>query len=121
MFLVNDPKPIDYLEKMPDNERDLKSICEAAADDFLKNQKPTDPTAKNEARFEISSKAYCRKCNVTSDKAHNQCWEVHYRFDAFDLFITILRRAYIPSITMDMYQDIIIQSKIMLDTEEMVI
>lgn len=37
-FQVKDAKPIDYLDKMSDKERDLKLISEQIADDFLKNQ-----------------------------------------------------------------------------------
>lgn len=58
----------------------------------------------------ISSKPYTRKNNLIADKALNQCWEIHYRFNEFDLYVTILRRSYIPPM-MDMYQDIIICSR----------
>ena len=50
----------------------------------------------------MSSKPYVRKNNVTSDKSLNFCWEIHLRFNEYDLYISILRRSYIPPI-MDMF------------------
>ena len=97
---------------MGDKDRDLKILCESIADDFLKNQEADNPNAKNIERFLMSSKPYVRKNNVTSDKSLNFCWETHLRFNEYDLYITILRRSYIPPI-MDMFQDIIVCSKFM--------
>ena len=77
---MNDPKPLDFLEKMPDEDKELKLIAEDSANNFLKNQEPDNPDATKKERFLISSKAYSRKSNVTSDKALNLCWELHYRF-----------------------------------------
>lgn len=37
-FQVKDPVPIDFLDKMPDKDKDLKMLCEQVAEDFLKNQ-----------------------------------------------------------------------------------
>jgi hypothetical protein len=63
----------------------------------------------------ISSKPYQRKKNLVSDKALNSCWEIQFRFNSYDLFVSILRRSYIPPL-IDMYQDIIIFSKFLFDT-----
>ena len=112
-FQVKDPQPIDYLDKMGDKDRDLKILCESIAEDFLKNQENDNPggsTGSNE-RFLMSSKPYVRKNNVVSDKALNFRWEIHLRFNEYDLYISILRRSYIPPI-MDMFQDIIVCSKL---------
>jgi hypothetical protein len=111
-FQVKDPIPIDYLDKMGDKDRDLKILCESIADDFLKNEENDDKSSKQKSneRFLMSSKPYVRKNNVTSDKSLNFCWETHLRFNEYDLYITILRRSYIPPI-MDMFQDIIVCSK----------
>ena len=57
-----------------------------------------------------------RKSNIVTDKAINFCWESTLRFNKFDLYITILRRSYIPPFA-DMYQDVIICSKYMLNAE----
>lgn len=62
----------------------------------------------------ISSKPYLRKNNLVADKSHNYCWEIHLRFDEFDLYISILRRSYIPPM-MDMFQDIIVCSRFPFD------
>ena len=36
---VKDPIPIDHLDKMPDKKKDLKMLCEQAAEDLLKNDR----------------------------------------------------------------------------------
>ena len=41
-FQVKDPIPVDYLDKMSDNDRDLKLLGESIADDFLKNCEGAD-------------------------------------------------------------------------------
>lgn len=107
-FQVKDPVPIDYLDKMRDKERDLKLLGETVADDFLKNYENTDWNST--PRFLKSSKPYIRKNNVTSDLSHIETWKTWFRFNGFDLYITILRRQYIPPIG-DCFQDIIICSK----------
>jgi hypothetical protein len=56
-------------------------------------------------KFLISSKPYTRKNNVTIDKGLNQCWEIHYRYNEYDLFVSIVRRYYIPPL-MDSFVDI---------------
>ena len=56
-------------------------------------------------KFLISSKPYIRKNNVTIDKGLNQCWEIHYRYNEYDLFVSIVRRYYIPPL-MDSFVDI---------------
>jgi len=113
---VKDQLPIDFLDRLTDKEKDLKVLCESVADDFLKNsnqndagedKKVDDPTAT--VRYMVSSKPYIRKCNLISDKAKNDCWETHFRFEGYDLYISLLRRSFIAPI-MDMYQDIIICS-----------
>ena len=111
--------PIDFLDKMADKDKDLKMLCEQVADDFLKNQSSAakaeggeqkEPVLNKDARKLRGSRPYVRKANLVTDKALNYCWEAWLRFNEFDLFITILRRSYIPPF-MDMYQDIIICSK----------
>jgi len=116
---------MDFLDKMPNSDKDLKLLCEQIAQDFLKNEDTTllEDEAKqksklmsnafrsqDEQRFLVSSKPYVRKNNCTSDKSLCFCWEIHLRFDEFDLYVSILRRSYIPPI-MDMYQDIVICSR----------
>jgi hypothetical protein len=56
-------------------------------------------------KFLVSSKPYIRKNNVTIDKSLNQCWEIHYRYQEYDLFVSIVRRYYIPPL-MDSFVDI---------------
>lgn len=89
---------------MQDKEKDLKLLCDQVADDFLKNNefKGRNPFFNHKDRMLISSKPYLRKNNLVADKSHNYCWEIHLRFDEFDLYITILRRSYIPPM-MDMF------------------
>jgi hypothetical protein len=102
---------------MGDKDRDLKILCESIAEDFLKNQENDGGPVGNNERFLMSSKPYVRKNNVVSDKSLNFCWETHLRFNDYDLYISILRRSYIPPI-MDMFQDIIVCSKHKFDLDE---
>lgn len=67
-----------------------------------------DPKSYN--RKLIRSRPYIRKANMIIDKSLNFCWETCLRFNTFDLYVSILRRSYIPPF-MDMYQDIIVCSK----------
>ena len=101
---------------MDDKDRDPKLLCESIADDFLKNLESGSSNASTE-RFLISSKPYCRKWNLTSDKSQNFCWETQLRFEGYDLYVTILRRSYIPPIG-DMFQDIVVCSKFVFDKKE---
>ena len=50
----------------------------------------------------MSSKPYIRKNNFFADKALNFCWENNFRFNDYDLYVSILRRSYIPPM-MDMF------------------
>ena len=134
MFGVHDQLSVDFLDKMPEKQRDLKMICASAIDDFLKvlssqpkkintelcshggarNDRKLDQddqlvinvhsgppkvileadkeestmSARPLEKFLISSKPYIRKCTSQFDKAVNTCWETHYRFKAYDLFVT---------------------------------
>jgi len=110
---VKDPVPIDHLDKMPDKDKDLKMLCDSVADDFLKNL----GMAMDEPRKLIRSRPYIRKNNLVVDKAINFCWESVLRFNKFDLYVTILRRSYIPPFA-DIYQDIIVTSKYELEDME---
>ena len=104
-FLVREQTPIDFLDKMQDKEKDLRILCDSAADDFLRNQdiaNPNDPPSFESERFLIHSKPYVRKSNLTNDRSVIVCWESHLRFSGCDLYITIMRRSYIPPV-MDMY------------------
>ena len=56
-------------------------------------------------KYLVSSKPYIRKNNVTIDKGLNQCWEIHYRYQEYDLFVSVVRRYYIPPL-MDSFTDI---------------
>lgn len=109
---------------MKDQDKELNFICEQLADDFIKNLDIIDKAAleshqstkgefdrkvHQDDRYLVSSKPYTRKCNVINDKSVNYVWEVNYRFEYFDLFISVLRRSYIPPL-LDMYQDIVISS-----------
>lgn len=103
---------------MGDKDRDLKLLGESIADDFLKNCEPADGAialgGAPPTRFLKASKPYVRKNNITSDLSLNVCWETWFRFNEYDLYITIMRRQYIPPIG-DMYQDIIVCSKYKFD------
>ena len=115
---MKDPTPIDYLDRMSDKDRELKLLCESIADDFLKNLETDTQNKDNKyERFLISSKPYCRKWNLTSDISQNFCWETQLRFEGYDLFVTILRRSYIPPIG-DMFQDIVVCSKFVFDNKD---
>lgn len=46
--MVKDPIPIDYLDKMPDKAKDMKMLCEQAAEDLLKNDKMIKDDADDE-------------------------------------------------------------------------
>jgi hypothetical protein len=110
-FQVKDPIPVDYLDKMSDQERDLKLLGETIADDFLKNCEGSDAIGQAPPkRFLKASKPYVRKNNVTADLSLVVIWETWFRFNEFDLYITVMRRQYIPPIG-DCYQDITICSK----------
>lgn len=93
-FQVKDPVPIDYLDKMPDKDKDLKMLCEQVADDFLKNLPDKDSLTWD--RKLLRSSPFVRKSNLVVDRAINFCWEAVLRFNRFDLYVTILRRSYIP-------------------------
>jgi hypothetical protein len=75
---VKDPIPIEYLDSMKDQDKDLPFICEQLADDFIKNLALRDNT-ENETgrkvhpddRYLVSSKPYSRKNNVINDKSVN--------------------------------------------------
>ena len=94
----------------------MKLLCDQVADDFLKNQETSSrpDTAyeglDNKSRKLIRSRPYVRKNNLIIDKSINFAWETCLRFNTFDLYVTILRRSYIPPF-MDMYQDIIVCSR----------
>lgn len=107
-FQVKDLISIDFLDKMGDKEREIKIMCESACDDIIKNLMEGEAKSPGD-KFLVSSKPYVRKSNLIADKALCQCWESHFRFSQFDLFITVIRRSYIAPI-MDMFQDIVICS-----------
>ena len=75
-----------------------------------------DPVTLN--RKLLRSRPFIRKQNLVVDKAINFCWETVFRFNRFDLYITILRRSYIPPFA-DIYQDIIVCSKLDLENDDM--
>ena len=105
---------------MPDKEKDLRILCEQAADDFLKNQdiaNPDDPPCSNSERFLVHSKPYVRKSNLANDRSSLVCWEAHLRFAGYDLYVSIVRRSYIPPV-MDMFQDLVVCSKFHFDTPD---
>ena len=117
-FQVKDPIPVDYLDKMSDQDRDLKLLGESIADDFLKNCEGPDTIGQAAPkRFLKGSKPYVRKNNVTSDLSLVVTWETWFRFNEYDLYITVMRRQYIPPIG-DCYQDIIICSKFKFDIKK---
>lgn len=90
------------------------------AEDFLRNQELEDKNAVKDAsanlRKLIRSRPYVRKSNMVTDHSINFCWESMLRFNGYDLYVTILRRSYIPPFA-DMYQDVIICSKFMLEED----
>lgn len=59
--------------------------------------------------FLLSSKAYIKKYNLNSDKAAWNGWEVIVRTATHDIFVTALRRKFIPPL-MELFQDIIVIS-----------
>lgn len=95
-FQVKDPVPVDYLDKMPDKDKDLRMLSEQVAEDFLKNLEDGKDFVIPRRRKIIRSRPYMRKQNLVADKAINFAWETVLRFNRFDLYITILRRSYIP-------------------------
>ena len=115
---------------MKDREKDLRILCDQVSDDFLKNQdiqmkkqfvptadeKEYVPTLTSERQL-VFSKPYVRKCNLTSDRSLTVCWEQQLRFPDYDLYVSIMRRSYIPPV-MDMYQDIVTCSKFNFDTPQ---
>jgi hypothetical protein len=119
---VKDPIPIDFLDKIPDKERDLKSVSESVADDFLRNLEISQGGVLNADRelpekFLISSMPYERKSNLVADKAMVNCWETQLRFNEFDLYVSIIRRRFIPPV-MDTFQDIVVCSKFTFNLEK---
>jgi hypothetical protein len=81
---------------MDDDERDLKAWSDPSADDFLKNcGSKSGHDAELEAsqpRFLVRTENYVMKKNITTLKSLRMCWETHYRFETFDLYVSILRR-----------------------------
>lgn len=57
----------------------------------------------------MSSKPYIKKYNLTADRAQINCWDVHIRTKSYDLFVTVVRRKFIPPL-MEVFQDIVIIS-----------
>ena len=57
----------------------------------------------------LSSKAYMKKQNLTSDRAQWSAWEVYIRTETHELFVTVLRRKFIPPL-MEIFQDLILIS-----------
>ena len=105
---------------MQDKDKDMRILCDQIADDFLKNQdiaNPDDPPTLKSERFLVVSKPYVRKSNLTNDRSLISCWESQLRFTGYDLYITIMRRMYIPPV-MDMYQDLVVCSKFNFDTPQ---
>eukprot|EP00347_Sterkiella_histriomuscorum_P016136 403354352 len=92
--------PVDYLCKMPDHRRDIQ--------EFAQNLALSRIDAKTQY-YIMSSKPYIRKYNLTADKALINCWDVHIRTMKYDLFVTVLRRKFIPPL-MELFQDIVIIS-----------
>lgn len=91
---------MDDIPKMPDHRRDLQEFAQNIA------------MSRIEAKMQyyiLSSKPYMKKSNLTSDKANWSCWEVHIRTERYDLFVTVLRRKFIPPL-MDIFQDLIVIS-----------
>lgn len=50
-----------------------------------------------------------KKFNLNPDKSQWNCWEIQIRTEPHDLFVTVIRRKFIPPL-MEIFQDIIIIS-----------
>lgn len=99
-IIIMDMVPVDFMDKMPDERSLIQEFCEAVA--FSR----VEPKEKN---LIISSRAYVKKKNPIQDTSAWQGWTVQLRKAKSDLFVTILRRKYIPPL-IDIYQDIILIS-----------
>jgi len=44
----------------------------------------------------VSSSPYVKMCNLVSDRALYECWEVQLRKKDCNIFTTVVRRQYIP-------------------------
>lgn len=51
-----------------------------------------------------------KRLNLDGDRAEWQGWQVHGRTQTQDVYVTVLRRSYIPPL-MEMYQDISVISR----------
>lgn len=105
---VSDPIPIDTLDKLPDKAKNIQMLCEQAMFEILNSdkmfikgeidedtKKPKEVTPKKHFKI-IRSRPYCRKCNLVNDKSIKFIWEMVFRFNKFDIYVSILRRSYIP-------------------------
>ena len=103
LFQISDCQPVDDLCKMPDSRRDIQEFAQNLA--ILKSEEG-EQGKKQTKYFIIESGPYFKKQNLTSDKAQWNCWNVHSRTETYDLYVTVLRRKYIPPL-MEVFQDII--------------
>ena len=81
------PEPIDYLDKLMPG-KDLQELCYQAAL-FKAN-------SKREKFIVIESRPYMKKCNLMNDAAVSECWQIHMRLESCDIYLTVVRRKYIP-------------------------
>jgi len=59
----------------------------------------------------MSSKPYIKKMNLAADKAQWTAWEMHFRTGEYDIFVSVVRRKFIPPL-MDIFEDIICYSTV---------
>ncbi|TNV85265.1 hypothetical protein FGO68_gene15236 [Halteria grandinella] len=104
LIQVSDCQPVDDLTKMPDYRKDIQEFAQNLAISKIEEERTGDKKSLN--YFIIESKPYVKKQNLNSDKALWTCWQVHSRTETYDLYVTVLRRKYIPPL-MEVFQDII--------------
>lgn len=76
-----------------------------------------DPVVKKHQSFLIlESKTYIKKQNPTGDKALWVGWHVKARSEHHNVFVTVLRRKYVPPL-LEKFQDITLTSKLSLSID----
>jgi len=44
----------------------------------------------------VDSGTYMKKYNLMNDAAVSDCWQIHLRLESCDIYVTLVRRKYIP-------------------------
>ena len=75
---------------MSDNRKDLQEFAQNLS--ISKIEEEGNKKALN--YFIKDTRPYFKKQNLNCDKAQWTCWQVHTRCEIYDLFVTVLRRAF---------------------------